>query len=232
MLQRSLLILGFLLTACVPIVAPENTNPPASSASGVVAEERKEGSPAPKLDPSPLLGSGALPERLLQTGILAIGQENAPLTLLLFTNHSCRYCREFEEEYFPRLTEDFLRSGKLRLEIAVLPLKKYPESALAASSLFCAAAQGKGLAMHESLFDTQITRRSVIDLAETLSLDTNIFGTCLDAPETAEVLLRQASIAEMLAMEFVPTFFLNGEKFIGLPTYADLRGRIEGAQAP
>ncbi|OGJ56385.1 hypothetical protein A3D88_03285 [Candidatus Peribacteria bacterium RIFCSPHIGHO2_02_FULL_52_16] len=232
MLIRPLILFGFglLLVGCVPVIAPENSTQPASSASGVVAETRKEGSPTLKIVPSPLMGSGALPERLLETGILVIGQKNAPLTLVLFTNHSCRYCREFEEVYFPRLTEDFLRAGKLKLEIVLLPLKKYPESALAASSLFCAAAQGKGLLMHESLFDTSITRRSVIDLAETLSLDTDIFGTCLDAPETARVLLEQASIAEMLATEFVPTFFLNGEKFIGLPTYADLRGRIENQE--
>src|SRR3989338_6978616 len=159
-----------LLGACtrLPVANEKPTNE-------IPAEDPKEGSTQASPPSSPLTGTGALPERLLPTGILEVGQERAPLTLLIFTNHSCRYCLEFEEEYVPRLVEDFVKPGKLRLQISILKLQKYPESVLFLSALVCAAEQGKGFPMHTKLFDLPPDRRTVLDAAESLTMDTERF---------------------------------------------------------
>ena len=156
-----------------------------------------------------------------------MGAEHASIVLLTFTNHSCRYCLEFEEDYIPRLVEDFVKPGKLRLQISILKLRKYPESVLFANALLCAAERGKGFPMHTKLFELSPDRRVILDAAGSLSMDTEQFGACLDAMETAEMLGRQSVLADTLGVEYVPTFFYDGEKAVGLPAYADMRGTIE-----
>lgn len=167
-------------------------------------------------------------ERLLPTGVIEIGDRNAPVVLMMFTEHHCRYCKEFYAEHFPLLHQDYIEQGKLRLQISILPLRKYVRSENAAISLLCAATQGKGIPMHELLFEIGAKdRESQLSLAATLDLDTELFHKCLDSPDTMRTLERQKSLARSLDVTLVPTLFLNGEKSVGLPYYTDLRGMIE-----
>lgn len=175
-------------------------------------------------------GTGALAERLLPSGTLEIGNRDAPLSLLLFTEHHCEYCREFQSDLFPRLREDFLKHGSVRLEIVILPLKKYPGSREAAGALLCAGEQGKGLLMHEALLkSTDTTSPSLPAIGKALALEKKVFETCLASSDTEKLLAGQAAWERSLGVDLVPTFFLNGEKLVGLPSYADLRGKIERA---
>lgn len=167
-------------------------------------------------------------ERLLPTGLIEIGDRNAPVVLMMFTEHHCRYCKEFYSAHLPLLLRDFINLGKVRLQIGILPLRKYVSSENAAMSLLCAATQGKGIPMHELLFEVGAKdRKAQLSLASTLELDTTLFAQCLDSPDTTKTLERQKSLARSLDVTLVPTFFLSGVKSVGLPYYADLRGMIE-----
>jgi len=107
-------------------------------------------------------------------------------------------------------------------------LRKYVHSENAAMSLLCAATQGKGIPMHELLFKVGANdREAQLALAASLDLDTELFGQCLDSPDTLRTVERQKSLARSFDVTLVPTFFLNGVKTVGLPYYADLRGMIE-----
>lgn len=170
-------------------------------------------------------------ERLLPSGLLEIGDRDAKLILLMFTEHHCRYCKEFHVDHFPKLLRDYIDQGKLRLQIAMLPLQKYAGSEQAAATLYCAAAQGKGVAMHELLFELGAPdRETMMREANTLELDIPLFTECIDSEETIDIVENQKSLARSLDVTLVPTFFLNGERSVGLPYYADLRGMIETMQ--
>jgi protein-disulfide isomerase len=167
-------------------------------------------------------------ERLLPTGLIEIGDREAPVVLMMFTEHHCRYCKDFYAEHFPLLHRDFVEQGKVRLQIGILPLRKYIHSENAAISLLCAATQGKGIPMHELLFKIGANdREAQLNLAATLELNTVIYSQCLDSPDTLHTIERQKSLARSFDVTLVPTFFLNGVKTVGLPYYADLRGMIE-----
>ena len=167
-------------------------------------------------------------ERLMGNGTLDIGKQDAPLTLLVFTEHHCNYCEEFNSEHLVRLTSDFVQSGKLRIELTGFPLQKYPQSENAAKAVLCAAQQNNGLAMNNMLFGRIYKDpASSKNYAKELEMDTDIFEECMGKEETSNVLLRQKEWANSLGVQYVPTFFLNGKKLVGLPYYADLRGQIE-----
>lgn len=210
----SLALLLLTLTACVPVQEEET----------VLQEEQSEVIGEEQPDDNELV----IVERLLPSGLLEIGDRDAPTSLMMFTEHHCRYCKQFFREQFPRLHEDFIAQGKLRLQIGILPLKKYIHSERAALGLLCASTQGKGIPMHEILFKIGAKdRATLMKEAVTLELDLKLFEQCLDSPDTARTIERQRSLARTLDVELVPTFYLNGEKSVGLPYYADLRGMIE-----
>ncbi len=228
------------LFGCAPLVErqtqpkplPEQFGSLSSASSSDLGEEVSahqvtgEGEQAAKQAEEP--EQTTITERLLPTGLLEIGDANAPLTLLLFTEHHCRYCKEFQNKHFVTLYKDFIESRKLKLQIAILPLKKYTGSELSAIGLLCAAAQGKGIPMHELLFTLGASNTdTLMKEAATLKLDQTLFATCLTAPATAGLLELQASLARSLDVTLVPTFFLNGTKSVGLPYYPDLRGMID-----
>jgi len=167
-------------------------------------------------------------ERLLPTGFIEIGDRNAPIVLMMFTEHHCRYCKDFFMDDFPKLYKEFINQGTVRLQIGILPLHKYVDSEAAAITLLCGAMQERGIPMHKLLFELGAKDKDVqMSLAQTLELDTALFTQCLDSPDTARTVEREKSFARSLDVTLVPTFFLNGEKSVGLPDYVDLRSMIE-----
>ncbi len=222
--------LGLLLSACT-LPTPSDQQQNSSSASSSVSSEEKELQGEEIGEGMPLTEerteTGALAERLLPTGVWEIGNAQAPVTLLIFTEHHCSYCRQFLFEIFPRIKTDFLDAGTLKLEIAMLPLQKYQKSTEASLGFICSAAQGKGLAMHDALFrNPNKSKEAILSYAVDLKLDTALLDGCMKSARTKTVLESQQVWAQSLSVDVVPTFFLGGEKFIGLPYYPDLKGRI------
>jgi len=206
-----------LLTACtVQQTSRQDENPPFLSlltASG--SSSVSSGTPVAARDPG---RNGAT---------FDIGPEDAP-ALLLFTNHACAYCRQFQEQILPRLKADFIDKGKLRLQTAILPINKYPLSGRETAALACAQAQGKGEQMHAALFALRDhTEAELLAAVQALAMKMEEFTACLSSPQTAALVQTQADLAAERNVTLVPTLFFGEEKQTGLPRYADLRGWIE-----
>ena len=156
-----------------------------------------------------------------------MGNPTAPVSLLVFLNLSSGYSQEFARDYLPRITQDFIAPGLLRYEMLTLPLKKYPESAMSAAALFCAAKQDKGFPLQSALAASPAPNRvTLIQRAKGLQLSLPDFEKCLGAPEAADMLARQTMAARRVGVTLVPTVILNGRVMTGLPSYADLRGML------
>lgn len=223
------LALTLILFACVQV--PERATPVEKTKEPppMMPEEKVE--EIASIDIEELIsGTGALSERLLATGVIDVGRRDAPVTLLLFTEHHARYARDFQLDLFPRLFSDFIEEGILRFQIAILPLKKYPGSEGAATGLICAAMQSKGMVMHQILSKKLDEERLEPDhYAAELELDLEKFNECMGSEEIGIILKQQKAWGKSLDVTLVPTYFINGEKFVGLPYYPDLKGQISEA---
>jgi protein-disulfide isomerase len=227
------LLLAILLAACT-FPQPELSEPTFSAETGALLSAESDGGerPAEKARAiTPVSRTGSLlPERLLPSGVLEIGDRDAPHAMLLITEHQCRYCRDFLTELLPQIRTAFLEPGSLRLSIAILPLRKYPGSEEGAAGLLCAAQQGKGLPMHWLLSDrTSRDRGSLLSFARELALDPELFGACLSAESTTRTLESQQAWLRSLDVTLVPTYFIDGVRSTGLPYAADLLGQLREA---
>jgi protein-disulfide isomerase len=225
---------ALILTACT-IPTPSNNlqeqdtrnhEPPQSGDSIEIDSDIEEQSDLHIIEPQSFTGA-ELSERLLPSGILEIGNREAPHTIMLVTEHHCDYCRDFLTEHIPVLEKKYIVAGTLRLSIAILPLKKYAGSSDASAALFCAGRQGKGLPMHLLLSNrTSMDLSSLLSYARELQIDEKMFSGCLTDPVTTEMQSAQQAWLRSLGITEVPTYFIDGKRYTGLPYAADLEGQM------
>jgi protein-disulfide isomerase len=83
------------------------------------------------------------------------GTVMAPITIELYTDYQCPHCRAFYLETLPLLTNDFVKTGKVRLIHRDFPLSQFPYSRTAMHYANAAGQVGKFDAVALQLFETQ-----------------------------------------------------------------------------
>ena len=82
----------------------------------------------------------------LLTGIpqrgLALGRDDAPVTLVEFADPQCPFCREYSTGTWPSIVRRYVRTGKVRMELRLLGFVG-PDSVRAAKALWAAGQQRK-----------------------------------------------------------------------------------------
>jgi protein-disulfide isomerase len=88
-----------------------------------------------------------------QTG-LSLGRADAPLTVVEFADLQCPFCRQFDREALPGVIDRYVRTGRVRLELRLLPFLG-PDSGRAARVAYAAAPQGRAWSFADLFFRRQ-----------------------------------------------------------------------------
>jgi protein-disulfide isomerase len=153
-------------------------------------------------------------ERLQQTGV-NLGDPNAPATLIEFADLQCPFCAEYATDTLPQVIDDYVRPGRLRLELRLLAFLG-PDSVRGRQWANAAALQDKLWDFSERFFRDQGPENSgyatdafLERLArETPGLDVDRLADDLGTPR-ATALGRQAErLAGQLGVEGTPSFYL------------------------
>lgn len=179
------------------------TVPPSNPATPVaVAEETTPGSPEePKRfeistddDPS-------------------LGPEDAPITIVEFSDFRCPYCGVFHRETFAALMAQY--PDQIHFVYRDFPVVGGFEAALAAE---CADEQGAFWEFHNLLFSGEfanLNRDAYAAYAEKLDLDVEDLLACVDEERYSEEVEADARYASGLGITGTPTFFINGIPMVG-----------------
>lgn len=173
-------------------------------------------------------GSITVTERLLSGGVLEIGDAQAPTSLTLFINYASSYSQQFDQNLLPQLIHDFVSTGKLRVGIVPLALKKYTDSTTSTALLLCAAKQGKGRAMNELLFGNASATELQKKIGD-IGLNLQDLQTCMSSAELQTMLGQEAQTATAYSITLAPSYLLSGHVYTGLPEYSDLKGQVQAA---
>ncbi|MDT7784126.1 MAG: hypothetical protein QOF58_2545 [Pseudonocardiales bacterium] len=125
--------------------------------------------------------------------------------------------------------------GRVTFAVKHFPLPMHRNAELAAIAVEAADAQGRKNEMFKALFESQqewggqqTSQRAVfVGVARQLGLDTTAFEKSLDDSALRDRVLASRTEGSKLGVQGTPTFFINGTKFGGAPSYDNLKTAID-----
>lgn len=172
----------------------------------------------------------------------AIGDKNAPVTVIEFSDFQCPYCRKSYRDVLPQLKDNYVTTNKVRFVYRDFPLTQLHPGALpAAEAGECADEQGKFWEMHDKIFDEQNKKGqgtvafSSDDLkawASEIGLDTSKFNLCLDSEKYKSEVQKDQADGEKAGVQGTPTFFVGNAKdgyvvIAGAYPYSDFKQVVD-----
>lgn len=168
-------------------------------------------------------------EEIIEPKDIFVGKQDAPVTLMEFGEYESEECAR-ANEVVKQLLEEY--EGKIKFNFRHFPLTMIHQRSMKAGEAAVAAAQeGKFWEMHNVLFSN---RRNL----GTTSLKLHSKEAGVKNKKFLDDLVNgvygwqvQDDLKEGLdlGVKSVPAFFINGERFTGKPTYANLSAAIDTA---
>lgn len=145
----------------------------------------------------------------------SLGPEDAPVTIVEFSDFECPHCAVAGKELH-RLYLEF--EGKIRIVFRQYPLWMIHKKAWkAAEASLCAAEQGKFWEMHNLLFEGQdkLDNEGLKEKAAQLGLDLGLFNNSLDSGKFSDAVELDLVEGSKAGVSGTPAFFINGRPMEG-----------------
>lgn len=161
------------------------------------------------------------------TGYPTWGSANAEVTIVEFSDFECPFCSR-AHEHFKRIKEEY-GPEKIRVVFRDLPLETHPRAVPAALAAHCAEEQGKFWEFHDLLFanQTQLENENFFEYAKQLDLNTEKFTQCYESRKYDGRIKRSVREADLLQLDGVPTYVINGVILQGSASYERFKERID-----
>lgn len=147
------------------------------------------------------------------------GKADAPLTIVEYASQTCSHCADFRREVFPKLEENYIKTGKLRFVFREFQRNRID---LAASVLGRCLGRDAFIPFTDMLFENQATwmmreDQDIIaglrDMTRRAGMSNQDFEACMKKEAEAKRLsdIRDKAMKDY-CLEATPTLILNGKK--------------------
>ena len=151
-----------------------------------------------------------------------IGNSNAPITIIEFSDFQCPFCAKFHIQTLPKIMDEYIKEGKVKLVFRDFPIQSIHSNALLASvAAECANEQGKFKEMHDKLFENQNEWSSkdtdnLIILFNQYSLEMGIekekFDSCLKNEKYIKEIQKDLDDGRAYGVSGTPGFFIGNDE--------------------
>lgn len=185
---------------------------------GLARAQTAAGDPAPDAAPAPTPTSRTVQE-------MTMGDPNAPITLVEYAMFTCPHCADFVKDVFPKIKENYIDTGKVRL---VFREVYFNAPSLWAALIARCAPPDRYFGIADLLFSTQA---GWLNSTDGPTIMKNLYGVGRQAGLTdaeMDACRQDTGFAEALVAEYqkhgtedgidaTPTFIINGEKVENAP---------------
>lgn len=150
----------------------------------------------------------------------ALGPEDAPVTIVEFSDFECPFCARFANNTAPVLRRQY--GDRIRWIFVNNPLQSiHPRAYDAGLAGECAAEQGKFWEFYDAVFTGRhgLSNSDLMAIGREVGVDMERYRTCFENAEYAEEMAEDIKEGQKFYILGTPTFFINGH-------------RLEGAQPP
>lgn len=159
------------------------------------------------------------------------GDENAPVTMIEYSDYECPACRN-SYNMVEEIISEYQGQIKLVHRHFPLPFNKDAQGASIASE--CAGEQGKFWEMHEKLNTGKegLKEKTLKSYAKEVGIDEEKFSECFAGNGYLDKINKQKEQGEKDEVNGTPTFFINGKQVINsgnskfIPVIDDFRNMI------
>ena len=179
-----------------------------------------------------------------KTTNMHMGQADAPVNIVVYTDFLCPFCSSFANEVMPKITEEYIKTGKAQVEVRPVGMIGL-DSGVAAEAAFCAADQKQFWPFHDGLYryvaenivgsgvntrEQSVLPESVLTaiLTDSSAYDEAKFASCVSDDVHAETVTRATADATAQGVSGTPHVMVNGNH-IQNPSY-DLMSSVIKAQ--
>ena len=150
-------------------------------------------------------------------GDMAMGNKDAPVTIIEYASMTCPHCAAFTRDVFPKLKAQYIDTGKVRFIFREFPLD---QAALAASALARCVAKddsAKYFALIDILFKQQNELASdpfatINRVGKQAGFTEQMIKACVQDDQTVQkgILADRQYASDTLNVNSTPSFFVNG----------------------
>lgn len=166
------------------------------------------------------------------------GSEKAPLWVIIVSDFQCPYCKQWHDQTYPALRDQYVRTGKIRAAYVNFPLGQHAQAMPTAEAAMCAGAQGKFWEMHDAIFATQSkwaaapAPAAIYDsLARATGIDLKEWRDCMTSGKMKPLIKADRDRASAAGARSTPSLLIGDRIFVGAAPIEDLRGAIDSALA-
>src|SRR3954451_24052109 len=161
--------------------------------------------------PPKLLGD---PIPISIAGSPSMGPQDAPVTLVEWSDFQCPYCYKGAAQ-LDAVLKAF--PTQVKLVFREYPLEIHSQAALAAAAAIAAHKQGKFWPLHDAMFAHRqdLSKPSITAMAAQTGVDMKRFIAYWQAKDTLSAVMRDMQEGEKAGVEGTPTVFINGQHYNG-----------------
>ncbi|MDP2936205.1 MAG: thioredoxin domain-containing protein [Dehalococcoidia bacterium] len=163
------------------------------------------------------------------------GSLDAKVTVEEYSDFQCPYCARFALDTFPKIDQNYVKTGKVRWVFRHLA-RIGPESVAAAQAAECAGEQEQFWPYHDKLFASQqgenrggFSSSRLKSFAKEMGMDANRFDSCLDSGRWASKVNQELAEGQRRGVRGTPSFFIGKKMVEGAEAYSVFEAAIEEA---
>lgn len=175
-----------------------------------------------------------------------LGDENAKVTIIDFSDYECPFCKRYFDETFAQIKKDYIDTGKVKYVYRDLPLSFHdPMATLEAVAANCARLQGDDVtyfSYHDEIFKRTksngngLSKEDLSTIATDLALNVDAFNTCIADEKNKDEVKKDIVDAGKVGASGTPSFFIGkstsdgtitGTPLIGAQPYSEFKKIID-----
>jgi protein-disulfide isomerase len=211
-------------------IRPTTTVPSATTQPAAAAPTEDSGPAKVSVDDDPVLGD-----------------KNAPVTIIEFSDYECPFCKRHFDQTHPQLIKNYVDTGKVKIVFRDLPLSFHdPLATTEAIAANCVREQGGDSAYfkyHDLMFKNTtsngngLTKEDLSKYVSDIGLNPTTFKVCLDAEKFKQEVQSDLADAGKVGASGTPTFFIgkstsdgviDGTRVVGAQPYSVFQTTIDG----
>ncbi|MDB4348592.1 DsbA family protein [bacterium] len=164
----------------------------------------------------------ALPLKISSENNPVIGNPDAPITIIEFSDFQCPFCAKFHMQTLPTIMDEYINKGIVKLVFRDFPIQNiHPNAVPASIAAECANEQGKFEQMYHMLFEkqkewsnleTSYAITAFNQYASEIQLDEEKFDSCIKNVKYIEEVQKDLNEGRTYGVTGTPGFFIGNEE--------------------